>query len=97
MCEEKRIKICLIPAPAGPNINNFEVAGGRPILFIMIVAGGKAENVVNSGTMDKFSNPPAGGRNSRLFNLCIRFFKAFFNYFTITIFFVDVNDEDDKR
>ena len=81
MCEEKRIKICLIPA--------------RPILFIMIVAGGKAENVVNSGTMDKFSNEKQA--DSRLFNLCIRFFKAFFNYFTMIIFFVDVKDEDDKR
>ena len=56
MCEGKRCKICVVPA--------------RPILFIMVVAGGKAGNVVNSRAMDKFSNPPAGGRNFRLFNLC---------------------------
>jgi hypothetical protein len=36
----------------------------------------KAGNVVNSGTMDKFSNPPAGGRNFALFNLCKGFCKA---------------------
>ncbi|MCH7764463.1 MAG: hypothetical protein IIB95_12125 [Candidatus Marinimicrobia bacterium] len=47
MCEEKRSKICLIPA--------------RPHLSNPIVAGGKAGNAVNSGTMDKFSPAPYGG------------------------------------
>jgi hypothetical protein len=27
----------------------------------------KAENAANSGAMGKFSNPPAGGRNFKLF------------------------------
>jgi hypothetical protein len=64
MCEEKRLKICLIPA--------------RPFLLHSNAAGGKAENVANSGAMGKFSNPPAGGRNFKLFNLCDRFFKGFY-------------------
>ena len=79
MCEEKRGKICLIPA--------------RPILFIIIVAGGKAGNTVNSGTMDKFSpachlkNTNKGaGRNENqedfaLFNLGKGFCKALFNIY----------------
>jgi hypothetical protein len=48
----------LIPAPAGPNINNYEVAGGRPIFFIMIVAGGKEGNAINSIAINKFSPAP---------------------------------------
>ena len=71
MCEEKRGKICLIPA--------------RPILFIIIVAGGKAINAVNSGTMDNFSPAPYGGMtvsgnekqaDFALFNLGKGFCKA---------------------
>ncbi|MCH7764892.1 MAG: hypothetical protein IIB95_14345 [Candidatus Marinimicrobia bacterium] len=74
MCEEKRGKICLIPA--------------RPHLFNPIVAGGKAGNAVNSGTMDKFfpachlkSINKAAGRNEKqadftLFNLGKGFYKA---------------------
>ena len=58
MFEEKRGKICLIPA--------------RPILFIMIVAGGQAGNAVNNGA--KFSNEKQ--TNSTLFNLCNGFYKA---------------------
>ena len=38
----------------------------------------KAGNVVNSGAMDKFSNPPAGGRDFALFNLCKGFCKSLF-------------------
>ena len=73
MCEEKRCKICLIPA--------------RPHLSNPIVVGGKAGNVVNSGAMDKFSPAPYGGTtvsgnekqaNFRLFNLCNRFCKALY-------------------
>ncbi len=62
MREEKKCKICLIPA--------------RPHLFNLIVAGGKAGNVVNSGAMDKFFNEKQA--NFRLFNLCNRFYKALF-------------------
>ena len=60
MCEEKRCKIYPIPV--------------RPILFIMVVAGGKTENVVKSRAMDKFSNDKQV--SFRLFNLCNRFCKA---------------------
>ena len=55
MREEKRGKIFLIPA--------------RPLLFIMIVAGGKAGNAVNSGTMDKFSPAPYGGLPSEMWSI----------------------------
>ncbi|MCH7763958.1 MAG: hypothetical protein IIB95_09480 [Candidatus Marinimicrobia bacterium] len=60
MCEEKRGKIWLIPA--------------RPHLFNPIVAGGKAGNAVNSGTMDKFSNEKQA--DFALFNLGKGFCKA---------------------
>ena len=62
MCEEKKVKIFLIPA--------------RPVLFIMIAAGGKAENAVYSSAMNKFSNEKQGDFN--FFYLCNRFFKGFF-------------------
>ena len=71
MCEEKRPKICLIPA--------------RPHPLRECVAGVEAENVINTGAMDKFSNEKQ--TNFRLFNLsavgtqaglCNRFVKGFF-------------------
>ncbi|MBC8216664.1 MAG: hypothetical protein H8E64_09175 [Candidatus Marinimicrobia bacterium] len=49
MRKEKRDKICLVPA--------------RHLLFISIVAGGKAENVVTNGIMDKISNAKQGRFN----------------------------------
>ncbi|MCH7613724.1 MAG: hypothetical protein IIB95_09120 [Candidatus Marinimicrobia bacterium] len=61
MCEEKRSKIRLIPAPVRPLLFIPIGEGGRPHLFNPIVAGGKAGNVVNSGAMDKFSPAPYGG------------------------------------
>jgi len=35
----------------------------------------KAENAVNNAILDKFSNEKQ--TNFKLFNLCVRFFKAF--------------------
>jgi hypothetical protein len=46
---------------------------GKRIEIRLVEAG----NVANSGAMGKFSNPPAGGRDLKLFNLCKRFFKGF--------------------
>ncbi|MCH7612862.1 MAG: PD40 domain-containing protein [Candidatus Marinimicrobia bacterium] len=79
MCEEKRGKIFLIPA--------------RPILFIIIVAGGKAGNAVNSGTIDKFSNEKE--EDFALFNLCKGFCKALYNILllVIALFITSCNDE----
>ena len=43
MCEEKRSKICLIPAPVRPLLFIPIGEGGRPHLFNPIVEGGKAD------------------------------------------------------
>jgi len=65
MCEEKRIKICLIKA------GNVANSPARP--SILSGAGG--------GAMGKFSNEKSAGScgqvNFKLFNLCKRFFKGF--------------------
>ena len=56
----------------------------------------KAGNAINSTAMNKFSNPPAGGRNFKLFDLSNRFCKGLLTLLLLTLTCtININSNND--